>query len=144
MFRKFSNSFIENKLFDGKLNNKKLSNIQTYVFKFDKLRLINFILNCIICLKIETHPISQHTIVTQGDGWRSVPYPLLPLRLWFWGKGCVTTFKQITQFKTKLFCISNDFSPMCRKFYNLSNQLSIFTYVSLSNRELIIVQFPIK
>ena len=31
MFRGFSNSLSENKLFDGRLNNKKLSNNQTYV-----------------------------------------------------------------------------------------------------------------
>ena len=31
MFRKFPNSFTENKLFDGRLNNNKLSKNQTYV-----------------------------------------------------------------------------------------------------------------
>lgn len=31
MFRKFSKSFKENKLFDGNINNDKFSNNQTYV-----------------------------------------------------------------------------------------------------------------
>ena len=55
--------------------------------------------------------------------------PSPPITMMSWGKGCVSTFMQIMQFKTKIFFISTDFSTMCREIYNLSRQLSVYPYI---------------